>query len=110
MSDPASDPRLQIPEVLREPTPGTPAAKPARSNPDAGMWGMAKAWGIALDFLFTIFAGAALGWGFDYWRKTAPVGLMVGLAVGFVVAFIRIVRVSIRQDREEARRKAEGRR
>ena len=55
------DPRLEIPQVLREPAgsagPGTPA-QPRRA--DAGMWGMAKAWGIALDFLFTIFAGAAL--------------------------------------------------
>ena len=74
------------------------------------MWGMAKAWGVALDFVFTVMAGGALGWGFDKWRGTAPNGVMVGLALGFVVAFIRIVRATLRQEREDARRKAEQRR
>ncbi|HZW07987.1 MAG TPA: AtpZ/AtpI family protein [Phycisphaerales bacterium] len=104
MSDPQSDPRLKIPEVLREPV---AKAKPARS--DSGMWGMAKAWGTALDFIFTIIAGALLGYGFDRWKGTAPTGLMVGLALGFVVAFIRIVRSTLRQEREETRRKAQQR-
>jgi F0F1-type ATP synthase assembly protein I len=73
------------------------------------MWGMAKAWGTALDFIFTIIAGGALGYGWDYWKKTAPTGLMIGLAIGFVVAFIRIVRSTLKEEREETRRKAESR-
>lgn len=92
-----------IPEVLREPA---NSGRPSGSNPpDEGVWGMAKAWGIALDFIFTIIAGAALGWGFDKWRGTAPNGLMVGIGVGFVVAFIRIVRATLRQEREDALRR-----
>jgi F0F1-type ATP synthase assembly protein I len=93
---------LDIPETLRGPT-----LRPTKPpDPDAGMWGMAKAWGIALDFIFTIVAGAGLGWAADrYWTKSPPTGLMIGLALGFVVAFIRIVRGTIKQDREETARK-----
>jgi F0F1-type ATP synthase assembly protein I len=102
MSD---DPRLKIPDVLNQPV--APRVMGNRKNPDDSMWGMAKAWGIALDFIFTIFAAAALGYGFDYWKKTAPTGVMIGLAIGFVVAFIRIVRSTMKEDRaEDDRRKA----
>jgi F0F1-type ATP synthase assembly protein I len=103
MSD---DPRLKIPDVLQESN--APARKSA-AKADSGMWGMAKAWGIALDFIFTIFAAAALGYGWDAWKKTAPTGLMIGLALGFVIAFIRIVRATMKEEREDARRRAEQR-
>ncbi|MBY0308570.1 MAG: AtpZ/AtpI family protein [Phycisphaerales bacterium] len=110
--DPSSDPRLRIPDVLREPT---GAARPGRSvvpgvsgGSHSAFWGMAKAWGIALDFIFTIIAGAALGYGYDYWKKTAPTGLMIGIAIGFVVAFIRIVRSTLKEQRAEEERKGKS--
>jgi F0F1-type ATP synthase assembly protein I len=110
------DPRLRIPDVLREPEGGegsvraTKSVVPGVSGPnDGGFWGMAKAWGIALDFIFTIIAGAALGYGFDYWKKTAPTGLMIGIGIGFVVAFIRIVRSTLKEQRAEDERKKQSR-
>lgn len=93
-----SDPRLEIPEVLRTPV-KVPAMPDRAGKSDSGLADMARAWGTALDFLFTIFAGAAIGWAFDKWRGTAPKGLMVGLALGFVVAFVRIVRSTQKQER-----------
>lgn len=104
----ADDPRLAIPDVLKRPVPkpeSMRAAERAEGQSESTMLGMARAWGVALDFIFTIFAGAAIGWGIDHWQKTSPKGLMGGLALGFVIAFIRIVRGTIKQDRlEQARR------
>lgn len=100
-SDSTNDPRLEIPEALRTPINRPASMRAAPKGEESVVLGMAKAWGVALDFIFTIFAGAALGWGFDRWRGTAPKGLMVGLGVGFVIAFIRIVRGTIKQERLE---------
>src|SRR5437763_769797 len=75
-----------IPEVLREgPKPKGPA-----SDPGSGVAGMAKAWAVALDFIFTILAGAGVGWPFDRWRSSAPVRLLSGpgVAVGSIITFI----------------------
>ena len=72
------------------------------------MAGMAKAWAIGLDFVFTILSGAGLGWLFDYWRHTGPAGLLTGLGLGFVFAFYRIVRATQKQEREEAARRRSG--
>src|SRR5262245_25824099 len=93
-----------IPEVLQRPTPRP--EPPGR--PMAGVAGMAKAWAIALDFVFTILAGAGIGWLIDRWRGSSPIGLLVGLVLGFVVAFWRIIRTTQRQEREEARRRDSG--
>lgn len=102
----ANSPRdLEIPEVLRRPAGAKPGDSRGTGGSDSGMWGMAKAWGVAFDFIFTIIAGAALGWGFDKWRGSEPKGLMTGLILGFVVAFVRIVRATLKQEREEQARK-----
>lgn len=97
------DPRLEIPEVLRTPVqrPESMQATSKSKEGGLGFLGIAKAWGTALDFLFTIFAGAALGWLFDKWQGTAPKGLMIGCGLGFVLAFIRIVRSTMKQERKE---------
>lgn len=75
--------------------------KPKQTEGGLGFLGIAKAWGTALDFLFTIFAAALLGWLFDRWKGTAPTGLMVGCGLGFVLAFVRIVRSTLKQERAE---------
>ena len=106
---PPRDPRLEIPEVLR-----TPIQKPdydpvfgdkgGRPNtPDLA--GAGRAWAVALDFVFTIIAGAGLGWLADRWRGSLPLWTMVGLVAGFVTAFIRIIRTTQRQEREETARR-----
>jgi ATP synthase protein I len=105
---PARDP-LEIPEVLR-----TPVHKPAydpvygdkASRPNApDLAGAGRAWATALDFVFTIVAGAGLGYLADRWRHSIPLWTMVGLVAGFVTAFIRIVRTTQRQEREDKARR-----
>src|SRR5262245_45359227 len=108
--DPAPpDPRLQIPEVLRTPV-RQPDLDPVFGYKKARyqaseMSSMGRAWAMAMDFVFTIIAGALLGWLFDYWRSSLPIGTLVGLGLGFVTAFIRIVRATQRQEREEKARR-----
>lgn len=98
----ADDPRLAIPEILRE----RPARPPAtKANPDRQSLGeTAKAWGMALDLVFTTIGGLALGWLFDLWRGTAPWGAIIGLGIGFMTAAVRMIRATLRA---EAREKAE---
>ena len=86
-----------IPAVLR----GGPAKKPEPEDVISDTAGMAKAWAVALDFVFTIIAGAAVGWLADRWLKSAPTGLLVGLGLGFVLAFWRIVQSTRRQEAAE---------
>jgi len=93
-----------IPEVLRD-RPGH--AKPAAKT-ESGMVGMAKAWAVALDFVFSILAGGGLGWLIDLWRSSAPWGLLIGMALGFVVGFWRIIRTTQAQERDEAKRKRDS--
>lgn len=68
----------------------------------------AKAWAVAFDFIFTIIAGAVLGWLADRWQGTNPRGLLIGLSLGFVLAFIRIVRHAQKEDRAAAAKRTGG--
>lgn len=109
-SDP-DDPRLRIPDVLRQPAdlrPG-PGAKSRgetrRAGGESGLMSMARAWALAFDFIFTIIGGGLLGWLFDWWRGTAPTGAIIGFAIGFATAFYRIVRHTQKQERAEAEAK-----
>lgn len=95
----------KIPDLLREPVglrvPGRDAPKlgAVGSLMDAG-----KAWGAALNFVFTIIAGLLLGWLTDYFFKTKPWGVLGGLGAGFVLAFVQIMRNTLKA---EAKEKAE---
>lgn len=95
---PASDPRLEIPEVLRH-RPDEPKTKEPPSRVD--MTETAKAWGVALDFVITTVAGAVLGWLLDRWLGSKPVGTLIGLGLGFVTAFVRIIRYTQKAERLE---------
>ncbi len=107
----ADDPRLSIPEILRE-KPRDPAAdRPAKRRESMG--DTAKAWGLALDLVFTTIGGLAVGWVIDYWLKTGPWGAVIGLGLGFLLAAVRMVRSTLRaeakeQAEREKRRQAES--
>jgi ATP synthase protein I len=107
-----SDPRLRIPDILKQPGPKgefDPLTGGRSSPPEVhDVSGMGKAWSTALDFVFSILAGAFVGWLADRWRNTLPLWTLVGLALGFVTGFIRIVRATQRQERAE--REARSRR
>jgi len=95
----ADDPRLAIPEVLRE-RPGD--RQGPRPEPKRESFGeTAKAWGMALDLVFTTIGGFILGWGFDYWRGTGPWGAIIGLALGFMLAAVRLIRSTLKAEAKE---------
>lgn len=107
----SADPRLAIPEVLRRPRPRSDydpvtGTKEARTEAH-DVTGMGKAWATALDFVFSVLAGAGLGWLADWWRGSLPLWTLVGLGFGFATGFIRIVQSTRRQ--EAAEREREGR-
>ncbi len=109
---PHRDPRLEIPKALR-----TPVEKPAslireeqeaatRQQQAGNLSGMAKAFAMATDFIVSILAGAALGYGVDYFAGSLPWGTVVGLFAGFILATTRLIRMTNRE--EEAAKKAKN--
>ncbi len=91
-----TDPRLEIPEVLR-----TPVKKPAsmlkqerKKQQLATTSPMAVGFAMASDFIFSILGGVGLGWVIDYFAGTAPYALIIGLVFGFVSGFWRIIKQS----------------
>lgn len=72
-------------------------------------WQMA---GLGFEVAGSVVAGAALGWLFDRWRGTAPIGALVGSLLGIVIGLFTLVRKSLALNRrlEEAarRRRARG--
>jgi F0F1-type ATP synthase assembly protein I len=105
---PLDDPRLEIPEVLRKPV--QRPKDPDKGSAMASGVQMGRAWATALDFVFTILAGAILGWLIDKWRGSSPTGAGVGLGLGFVLAFYRIVRATQKQEAAEREQKERNRR
>ena len=106
---PGEDPRLAIPEVLRHRPEDRAQESPPHRRESFGE--TAKAWGMALDLVFTTIGGLALGWGFDWWRGTAPWGAIIGLGLGFLTAAVRLIRYSLKAEtrEREARERAKGR-
>ncbi len=108
-----------IPEILTKPV-DHPAASgrsevinsgASRASGDAGaaggLGGIGKAWGMAMDFVFTIIASVGLGYVASIWLGHRQAWVLGGLGVGFAAAMVRIVRTTMREEaREQARRRA----
>lgn len=94
------DPRLRIPDVLRE-QPGGPGPRAPAPTPAQSLGESAKAWGIALDLVFMTVGGLLLGWLIDRWLGTDPAGALIGLALGFVLGFVRLIRISLRAEAKD---------
>lgn len=97
--EPRTDPRLEIPELLRTPV-DHPAARRIREgksasqlggNSASGMGDAAKALAIGLDFLVSAAAGGFLGWLIDRWLGSSPMGMVIGLGVGFAAGTVRLI-------------------
>ncbi|MCC6678996.1 MAG: AtpZ/AtpI family protein [Phycisphaerales bacterium] len=100
-------PPPDIPDVLKErPGAGRTHDQPSSSS---SLSGVGRAWGIAMDFIFTILAGAGLGWVIGRWQGHIPGWVLGGLSIGFAAALVRIIRATQRQERLE-RAAAEERR
>lgn len=68
--------------------------KEAEPKPQANSNGMALGMRMASEFASAIVVGALLGFGFDYWLKSTPFGLMIGLGLGFAAGVLNLVRAS----------------
>ncbi len=94
-------PPPEIPAVLREPAhPARSTGKGPGESAKSEILGMGRAWGLALDFVFTVLAGAGLGWVGGRYVGPMPAWVMAGLALGFVIGFTRIIRSTLREERE----------
>jgi len=88
-----------IPEVLLKPS--SPAAGSNTSASGSGFSDMSKAWGVAMDFVFTIIGSALLGYFADRWFKTGSMLTLIGLTLGFAFALVRIIRRTMADERRE---------
>ncbi len=66
-------------------------AKPVH-KPQSKM--MALGMRMASEFVSAILVGALLGFGFDYWLKTSPFGLIVGIIIGFAAGVVNLIRAA----------------
>jgi ATP synthase protein I len=96
---PSRDPRLEIPQALRDPVrhPSLEPKKPSVMSGSIGEAGTALA--IGVDFLVMIVAGAGVGWLADRQFGWAPVGLLVGLTLGMTVGLVRLIHRLSKDDR-----------
>lgn len=88
----------RIPDELTKPVDHPILRRQEQPKALAGLAELGPAISMGLDFLFTIASGGFLGWLFDYWRATQPIGTLVGLSIGFAYATYRIIRRSQRDD------------
>lgn len=87
-----------IPELLT-----TPVQRPASMYPKspgviAGLGDLGKSLALGLDFLFTSAAGGAVGYLFDRWKGSFPIGTVVGAGVGFLAGTFRLLRRLAKDD------------
>lgn len=101
---PETDPRLRIPEVLRD-RPASPShVSPAKGgNP---MLGVAAAWATAFDFVFTVLAGGAAGYFLGNWKGNQALWVLGGVGLGLTIGIWRLVARNQAQEREEERQRA----
>jgi len=97
-----TDPRLEIPEVLRRPVDHPSKHRAPAPSSESGLGDLGKAVAMGLDFLFTAVAGGGLGYFADRWLGSSPTGLLIGLGVGFVAATVRLIQRSNAEDRKRA--------
>jgi ATP synthase protein I len=53
---------------------------------------MARGLRLSSELIAGVVAGAAIGWGIDYWLSTSPFGLIVFFLLGFVAGMVNVVR------------------
>ncbi len=109
-AEPARDlfetpPPPPIPETLRE-KPG--AGSTGKDGGSSGYGDMTKAWGAAMDFVFTIIGAALLGYFADRWQGTSPRYTLIGLVAGFALSLYRIIRRTLADEKREQERKKGG--
>ena len=102
------DPRLEIPEVLRQPI-KKPDALLEYDKRDGAASGssvsdstrQATGWVIAMTFVYTLAAAGLLGWAIQTWAwpRAAPWPLLVGLILGLVLGMGRFIRDAMKANK-----------
>lgn len=81
-----------IPELLTKPVERPASLHPKAPGPLAGLGELGKSLALGLDFLFMSAAGGAVGYLFDRWKGSFPVGTVIGAGVGFLMGTFRLIR------------------
>ena len=72
----------------------------AEPPPDpAGLGDTARAWGTAMDFVFTVVAATGLGYAIGKWLGSVLTGLLIGLSLGFALGMLKLIRAVRRANR-----------
>lgn len=93
---PTPPPPPPVPDLLTKPVERRSAEPP----PDpAGLGDTARAWGTAMDFVFTVVAATGLGYAIGKWLGSVLTGLLIGLGLGFALGMIKLFRAVGRANR-----------
>ncbi|KAF0112779.1 MAG: ATP synthase protein I [Hyphomonadaceae bacterium] len=68
--------------------------KEAEPQVQANSKGMALGMRMASEFVSAILVGGLFGFGFDYWLKSTPFGMLAGLGLGFAAGVMNLIRAS----------------
>lgn len=72
------------------------AGRRAQSSPINMGWATSDAYRVLGRMLGGVFGGVGLGWWFDKFARTAPLGLLVGLFLGVTITIVSLVRDATR--------------
>ncbi len=81
-----------IPELLTRPVVRPASLHPKAPGPLAGLGELGKSLALGLDFLFTSAAGGVVGYLFDRWKGSFPIGTVIGAGIGFLTGTFRLLR------------------
>jgi F0F1-type ATP synthase assembly protein I len=97
---PSRDPRLEIPQALRDPVrhASLDPKKPSVMSGSIGEVGTALA--IGIDFLVIVAAGGGLGWLADRQFGWGPAGVIVGSVVGMAAGLGRLIHRLSKEDQK----------
>lgn len=93
---PTPPPPPPVPDLLTKPVERRAAEPP----PDpTGLGDTARAWGTAMDFVFTVVAATGLGYAIGKWLGSVLTGLLIGLSLGFALGMLKLIRAVRRANR-----------
>lgn len=93
---PIPPPPPPVPDLLTKPV---AHRTPEPVHDPAGVGDTARAWGTAMDFVFTVIAATGLGYAIGKWLGSVLTGLLIGLSLGFALGMTKLFRAVGRANR-----------
>ena len=93
---PIPPPPPPVPDLLTKPV---AHRTPEPVQDPAGVGDTARAWGTAMDFVFTVIAATGLGYAIGKWLGSVLTGLLIGLSLGFALGMTKLFRAVGRANR-----------